>query len=465
MAQDNIPKSVKEKIKEWEKKSNMSNNPPKNTKPTVPPKPTSEKIKARDEGHKKQTYLTTHSQALDIFVDTTSPQKGQEAKHVNPTIITQQQKIARTTQHDNAPQKPTISPNSTSEQEKRGAIRSFLTNSSIELHDFGVEDLFHYVSSTKNTQNPNRVNSIINTYDRTLSNIVKAIDVNNREQFMNLMENLIEEHPHKDKFERINRLYKDITHSQIASEETHKPQSNLTVKEKIERFFKNHNIDTKDALIPEFSRYIELSGSMAGKRLDVTVKAYEQSLGRLIKQVEVPQKEFISFIEDDLIKNHPHKDKFEKINQHYKLPEPPKLSDIIDNLRELVNSDDIIANLKQSSKHIEFKEKVTNIIQIYDDNKHNPSAIAKVETRLKEVGKWCEETTKMDNTPIWKNIGNFIKYSFTGDKTKAAFYKDAIKNSTQNTKKAIAEIQKSLTNPSSNSSSVPPKNKGERYRS
>ncbi|WP_064428919.1 hypothetical protein [Rickettsia sp. Tenjiku01] len=57
-------------------------------------------------------------------------------------------------------------------------------------------------------------------------------------------------------------------------------------------------------------------------------------LGRLIKQVGVPQKEFVSFIEDDLIKNHPHKDKFEKINQHYKLPEPPTLSDIIDNLRE-----------------------------------------------------------------------------------------------------------------------------------
>ncbi|MFV9930292.1 MAG: hypothetical protein AB8U82_05535 [Rickettsia endosymbiont of Haemaphysalis japonica] len=53
----------------------------------------------------------------------------------------------------------------------------------------------------------------------------------------------------------------------------------------------------------------------------------------------------------------------------------------------------------------------------------------------------------MDNNPIWKNIGNFIKYSFTGDK-------------------AIAEIQKSLTNPSPHSSNVPPsKNQGERYRS
>ncbi|MGL4226732.1 MAG: hypothetical protein ACRCRR_03900 [Rickettsia sp.] len=342
MAQDNIPKSVKDRVKEWENKTNMSNNPPKNTKPAVPPKPTSEQIKAWDEGHKKQTDLTRHSQALDIFVDTTSPQV--ETK------------------------KPIILSKPAPEQIK-------------------------------------------------------------------------------------------------APEETHTPQSNLTVKEKIEKFFKDHNIDTKDALIPEFSRYIELSGSMAGKRLDVTVKAYEQSLGRLIKQVGVPQKEFISFIEDDLIKKHPHKDKFENINQHYQLPEPPKLSDIIDNLRELVNSDDIIANLKQSRKHIEFKEKVNHIIQIYDDNKHNPSAIAKVAAKLKEVGTWCEETTKMDNTPIWKNIGNFIKYSFTGAKTKAAFYKDAIKNSTQNTKKAIAEIQKSLTNPSSHSSNVPPKNKGERYRS
>ena len=210
-------------------------------------------------------------------------------------------------------------------------------------------------------------------------------------------------------------------------EAVHKKQSNLTVQEKMEQFFQDYNIDTKDAFIPEFSRYIELSNDMKGKRLDVIVKAYEQSLRRLITEVGVPQKEFISFIEDDLIKNHPHKDKFEKINQHYKLPEPPELSDIIDNLRELVNNDDIIAHLKQSRKHIEFKEKVNNIIQIYDDNKHNPAAITKVEAKLKEVGKWCEETTKMDNNPIWNNIGNFIKYSFTGDKAKAAFYKDAIK--------------------------------------
>lgn len=27
----------------------------------------------------------------------------------------------------------------------------------------------------------------------------------------------------------------------------------------------------------------------------------------------------------------------------------------------------------QSRKHIEFKEKVNNFIQIYDDNKHNPA--------------------------------------------------------------------------------------------
>ncbi|EAA26442.1 hypothetical protein rsib_orf1300 [Rickettsia sibirica 246] len=38
--------------------------------------------------------------------------------------------------------------------------------------------------------------------------------------------------------------------------------------------------------------------------------------------------------------------------------------------------------MKQSRKHIEFKEKVNNIIQIYDDNKHNPAAIAKVEAKL-----------------------------------------------------------------------------------
>ncbi|MCZ6910507.1 MAG: hypothetical protein O7C56_06065 [Rickettsia endosymbiont of Ixodes persulcatus] len=152
MAQDNIPKSVKDRIKEWEEKTTMSNNPLKNTTPAVPPKPTSEQIKAWDEAHKKQTDLTAHSQALNIVVDTPSPQ-----------VETQ---------------KPIIFSKPAPEQIK-------------------------------------------------------------------------------------------------VPEETHKKQSNLTVQEKIEKFFKDHHIDTKDAFVPEFSRYIELSGSMAGKRLDVTVKAYE----------------------------------------------------------------------------------------------------------------------------------------------------------------------------------------------
>ncbi|KJW01102.1 hypothetical protein RPATATE_0776 [Rickettsia parkeri str. Tate's Hell] len=115
------------------KSKNMSNNPPKNTKPAVPPKPTSEQIKAWNEAHKKQTDLTTHSQALDIFVDTPSPQ-----------VETQ---------------KPIIFSKPAPEQTK-------------------------------------------------------------------------------------------------VPETTPKKQSNLTVKEKIEQFFKDHNIDTKDALIPEFSHYI-----------------------------------------------------------------------------------------------------------------------------------------------------------------------------------------------------------------
>ncbi|MCC8418322.1 MAG: hypothetical protein LN590_01615 [Rickettsia endosymbiont of Glossina mortisans submortisans] len=61
MAQDNIPKSVKDRIKERENKTNMSDTPPKNTKLAVPPKPTPEKIKAWNEEHKKQTDLTTLS--------------------------------------------------------------------------------------------------------------------------------------------------------------------------------------------------------------------------------------------------------------------------------------------------------------------------------------------------------------------------------------------------------------------
>ncbi|WP_025999566.1 hypothetical protein [Rickettsia australis] len=120
----------------------MSDTPPKNTKPAVPPKPTPETIKTWSEEHKKQTDLTTHSQALDIFVDTPSPQ-----------VETQ---------------KPII-------------------------------------------------------------------------------------------------FSKPVPEHTKVPEETPKKQSNLTVQEKIEQFFKNHNIDTKDAFIPEFSRYIELSNSMAGE--------------------------------------------------------------------------------------------------------------------------------------------------------------------------------------------------------
>ncbi|MEY4463058.1 MAG: hypothetical protein RLZZ81_29 [Pseudomonadota bacterium] len=449
MKQDNIPKSVKDRIKEWENKTNMSNNPPKNTKPAVPPKPTSEKIKAWDEGHKKQTDLTTHSQALNIVVDAPS----QQVETQKPIILSKP-----APEQTKAPEETHKTQSNLTVQEK---IEVFFKDHNIDTKDALIPEFSRYIDNA-GRKIGDEANKFIKLYERGLEKLIKQVRVP-QEKFMDLMEELIKDYPHKDKFDRINQLYRDKSKEQDYSQ--NEKQSNLTVKEKIEKFFKDHNIDTKDALIPEFSRYIELSKSMEGKRLDVTIKAYEQSLGRLIKQVGAPQKEFISFIEDDLIKNHPHKDKFEKINQHYKLPEPPKLSDIIDNLRELVNSDDIIANLKQSRKHIEFKETVNNLIQIYDDNKHNPAAIAKVETKLKEVGKWCEETTKMDDTPIWKNIGNFIKYSFTGDKTKAAFYKDAIKNSTQNTKKAIAEIQKSLTNPSSHSSNVPPKNKGERYRS
>ncbi|GAA5252390.1 hypothetical protein [Candidatus Rickettsia kedanie] len=75
MAQDNMPKSVKDRIKEWDNKTNTSDTPPKKIQNRL----FLQNLLLRKSRHgtrniKKQTDLTTHSQALDIFVDTPSPQ-------------------------------------------------------------------------------------------------------------------------------------------------------------------------------------------------------------------------------------------------------------------------------------------------------------------------------------------------------------------------------------------------------
>jgi len=141
---------------------------------------------------------------------------------------------------------------------------------------------------------------------------------------------------------------------------------------------------------------------------------------------------------------------------------PDRIHSIIDNLEVLATNDDIIANLKQSRKHDVFREKVQDIIKTYD--KQGKQDITSVDIKLKELEKWCEETTKMDNTPIWKNIGNFIKNSLIGNKDKAKFYKDSITNSAKNTEKAIKVIKNSISEPFSYSTPPQPKNTRERSR-
>jgi len=152
--------------------------------------------------------------------------------------------------------------------------------------------------------------------------------------------------------------------------------------------------------------------------------------------------------------------------------EKERLSNIINSLKGLSNNTEIIGGLKQSRKHIEFKEQVKDIIESYnldsskvDSNIIKLTTIPMVKAKLKELDKWCEETAKIDNAPIWRNIGNFIKHSLTGNKDKANLYKDAIKNASQNTNNAINIIKESINNPSFSSNVPPPnKNKGERYR-
>ena len=135
MAQDNIPKSGKDRIQEWEKKSkNMSNNPPKNTKPAVPPKPTSEQIKAWNEAHKKQTDLTTHSQALDdIFVDTLSPQVETQKPIIFSKPAPEQTKV------------PEETPKKQSNLTVKEKIEKFFKDHNIDTKDALIPEFSRYI--------------------------------------------------------------------------------------------------------------------------------------------------------------------------------------------------------------------------------------------------------------------------------------------------------------------------------
>ncbi|WP_209445187.1 hypothetical protein [Rickettsia fournieri] len=118
------------------KSKNMSNNPPKNTKPAVPPKPTSEQIKAWNEAHKKQTDLTTHSQALDIFVDTPSPQVETQKPIIFSKPAPEQTKV------------PEETPKKQSNLTVKEKIEKFFKDHTIDTKDALILEFSRYIEAS-----------------------------------------------------------------------------------------------------------------------------------------------------------------------------------------------------------------------------------------------------------------------------------------------------------------------------
>lgn len=314
-----------------------------------------------------------------------------------------------------AQKKPDIAPKPTPKQVNMGRVRFFLTTNNVDIHRFGVEDFFHYISSTEKATNPARVDKIIKPYKLTLEKLLNALPSNKKENFLDLIAPLTKDHSYQNKFDEINQSYR-----------TPKTKS---------------------------------------KEQDYRQKPGYESKGQTYDGYSS------TYTSDNTA--HGQKPSYEPEEQPDKSSENKELSYIINNLRELLKNKDIIDNLKQSRKHVEFKKRVEDIIETYTSDKipltmkerQKLTTTPIVEAKLNELNKWCEQTIETEKSVFWKNIGNFIKYSITGNKDKANFYKDAIKNSVQNTKKAIDTIKESISNPTfSSTTPLPNKNQGVRGR-
>lgn len=241
--------------------------------------------------------------------------------------------------------------------------------------------------------------------------------------------------------------------------------SSTNISEEIGEFFKEHNIDSTNALIPELSRYITLTHNSTNKeRNDNIIKAYDQTIGRMTKENFLGEhtEEFLSLI-NELVEGHRHQERFTAVNKKYTpIKETPEKI-IIDNLKELLEDITVVSGFKQSDHYKEFEEKINDIITTYNNSKLNPDIVQQhkasplpiIKAKLIELDKWCEETAKKDNSQVFKNIGKVIKHSLkavasliTGD-TKAfkteidniRLHIDGIKNANKNTIDAIKKVQ------------------------
>ena len=255
------------------------------------------------------------------------------------------------------------------------------------------------------------------------------------------------------------------------------PNSKI-IEEKIKNFFEehNHNIDLTDALIPELSRYIALTHNhKENSRFENIIKAYDQTLGRLESKLGQHKEEFFSLM-NKLVEGHSNQERFTKINKEHTPKKETPEEIILNTLKELLQDNIIVGALKQSNHDKEFKEKVNNIIDTYNNSKldsdiaHNNKArpLPIIQAKLIELDKWCEEISKKDNSQTFKNIRKVISHSvkavanliigdmpaFKKEKDNIYLYMDGIRNANTNTLKSLDKI-KSAVKPHVSSSTSP----------
>ncbi|MGX6959816.1 MAG: hypothetical protein ACIPMY_00850 [Rickettsia endosymbiont of Pentastiridius leporinus] len=368
-----------------------------------------------------------------------------------------------------AQKKPDIAPKPTPKQVNMGRVRFFLTTNNVDIHRFGVEDFFHYISSTEKATNPARVDKIIKPYKLTLEKLLNALPSNKKENFLDLIAPLTKDHSYQNKFDEINQSYR--TPKTKSKEQDYRQKPGYESKgQTYDGYSSTYTSDnTAHGQKPSYeSKGQTYDGYSSTYTSDNTAHGQKPSYEPEGQTYDGYSSTYTS---DNTA--HGQKPSYEPEEQPDKSSENKELSYIINNLRELLKNKDIIDNLKQSRKHVEFKKRVEDIIETYTSDKipltmkerQKLTTTPIVEAKLNELNKWCEQTIETEKSVFWKNIGNFIKYSITGNKDKANFYKDAIKNSVQNTKKAIDTIKESISNPTfSSTTPLPNKNQGVRGR-
>lgn len=142
--------------------------------------------------------------------------------------------------------------------------------------------------------------------------------------------------------------------------------------------------------------------------------------------------------------------------------EKEDITNIVNKLQELLD-DKAINNLKQSRKHKEFKEAVTDMVSTVNRGSNiTMSTSPKLSTtvilkaQLDSLDKLCDKTLAKHNTPIFHNIGNVIKHGLKAvinlnnkevyeEEVKAMrYYIDATQHARNNTLSVVDEIKNIL---------------------